>query len=585
MDNILSLSYSMYSNKGIYALLLGSGISYSSGILTGWGIVLDLIQKISQIQGEDCGENPDEWYRNKYSKEPDYSELLDELGKTQSERQMLLKSYFEPTDEELEEKKKVPTLAHKTIANLVKNGYIKVIITTNFDKLMERALLEVGVTPTVISNSDNLNGAIPIVHSKCTIVKVHGDYMDTRIKNTISELECYESEMDNLLDRILDEFGLIICGWSAEWDIALRKCFERCKSHRFSTYWTGLSEPTMKAKELIDSRRAEVIKIAGADNFFIELNEKVMALKDVYRPHPLSIKVAVAMLKKYIANTQNKIKLNDTIMEECEYVCEKLNGERFDTNSESPRIDAGKKRIKEYEAVMERLLHLLANGCYWGEEEFSLIWTKCIEMIADTCSNNGHERWQNLTKYPLLLMIYVGGISSIASNRFYNLFAISNKAKIQTKYGIKSIINEIYPWSVFGRDTEWGSSILSRTNYYTPISDYLYDKLKEIFNDIIRTEMKYDVNFEAFEYFLGLIFIDGNLYSEEYKSFGVYCPTCKYKMRNIVFNENYIFNEADNRKDEWEPLKVGYFEKDYNRYLTVKEKYIDYVSKVNKKYF
>ena len=123
---------------------------------------------------------------------------------------MLLKSYFEPTDEELEEKKKIPTLAHKSIANLVKNGYIKVIITTNFDKLMERALLEVGVTPTVISNSDNLTGAIPIVHSKCTIVKVHGDYMDTRIKNTISELECYETEMDNLLDRILDEFGLII---------------------------------------------------------------------------------------------------------------------------------------------------------------------------------------------------------------------------------------------------------------------------------------------------------------------------------------------------------------------------------------
>jgi hypothetical protein len=25
-----------------------------------------------------------------------------------------------------------------------------------------------------------------------------------------------------LLDRILDEFGLIVCGWSADWDTTLR---------------------------------------------------------------------------------------------------------------------------------------------------------------------------------------------------------------------------------------------------------------------------------------------------------------------------------------------------------------------------
>lgn len=588
MDEMLSLSYSMYSNKGIYALLLGSGISYSSGILTGWGIVLDLIHKVSQIQGEDCGENPDEWYRNKYGKEPDYSELLDELGKTQSERQMLLKSYFEPTDEELEEKKKVPTLAHKAIANLVKNGYIKVIITTNFDKLMERALLEVGVTPTVISNSDNLTGAIPIVHSKCTIVKVHGDYMDTRIKNTISELECYESEMDKLLDRILDEFGLIICGWSAEWDIALRKCFKRCSSHRFSTYWTGLSEPTMKAKELIDSRRAEVIKITGADEFFTELNEKVMSLEDVYRPHPLSTKVAVAMLKKWILNSENKIRLNDMIMKECEYVCQKLNSERFSTNNEHQTVGAGKKRIEEYEAIMERLLYLLANGCYWGDEEFATIWTKSIEMIASTCVNNGYEMWVNLKKYPILLMVYVGGIASIASNRYYNLYAITITAKTYTIEELEPIINQMYPYNIFA-SRELADNLLYGINKHTPVNDYLYSKLRTVFKDIISVDKKYDYNFDYFECFLGLIYMDSVFKDLGNSNMPLYAPFARYKFKNLYHISdklpNVVFTDSYVKKERWEALEVGYFDKDYNRFLKVNEKYDEFISNVRKSYF
>lgn len=37
----------------------------------------------------------------------------------------------------------MPTVAHKAIANLVKHGFIKVIVTTNFDRLLERALEEI----------------------------------------------------------------------------------------------------------------------------------------------------------------------------------------------------------------------------------------------------------------------------------------------------------------------------------------------------------------------------------------------------------------------------------------------------------
>src|SRR5436305_10385121 len=132
IDPLVSLAFSVYSNKGVYALLLGSGISRSSGIPTGWDIVIDLIKKVAALYNEDASADPEGWYRQKFNEEPDYSKLLDAIAKTPSERNQLLKGYFEPTEEEREQNLKVPTAAHKAIADLIARGYIKVIITTNF---------------------------------------------------------------------------------------------------------------------------------------------------------------------------------------------------------------------------------------------------------------------------------------------------------------------------------------------------------------------------------------------------------------------------------------------------------------------
>ena len=43
IERLTTLAFSMYSNKGAYALLLGSGISRSAHIPTGWEIESCLI--------------------------------------------------------------------------------------------------------------------------------------------------------------------------------------------------------------------------------------------------------------------------------------------------------------------------------------------------------------------------------------------------------------------------------------------------------------------------------------------------------------------------------------------------------------
>jgi hypothetical protein len=87
IDPLVSLAFSAHGNPGVYALLLGSGLSRSAGILTGWEIVQDLIRKLALVSdAQQPVTEPELWYRAKFGREPEYSDLLDQLTKTADER-------------------------------------------------------------------------------------------------------------------------------------------------------------------------------------------------------------------------------------------------------------------------------------------------------------------------------------------------------------------------------------------------------------------------------------------------------------------------------------------------------------------
>jgi hypothetical protein len=236
--------------------------------------------------------------------------LLEQLAATPTERRSLLRQYFEPTPIERQDGLKVPTKAHRAIARLVAGGCVRVVVTTNFDQLLETALRDEGVVPAVVSTADAIAGMMPLHLSPATIIKVHGDYLDVRIRNTVAELAEYPPELNGLLDRVFDEYGLIVVGWSADWDAALRSAIERCASRRFTTFWAQFGDLRPEAERLISHRRAQTIAIAGADSFFESIEEKVSALSALGRPHPLSLAIAVATLKRYMPVPADRIKMH-----------------------------------------------------------------------------------------------------------------------------------------------------------------------------------------------------------------------------------------------------------------------------------
>jgi hypothetical protein len=101
-DPLTQLAFSMFENKGVYALLLGSGLSRAAEIPTGWEITLDLVRRIALAKGVEDQTDWAEWYRKTAGKEPNYSLLLEEISSSPAERRSILHGYIEPNDEDRE---------------------------------------------------------------------------------------------------------------------------------------------------------------------------------------------------------------------------------------------------------------------------------------------------------------------------------------------------------------------------------------------------------------------------------------------------------------------------------------------------
>jgi len=474
-NHFMRFSFSMYENPGVYALLIGSGVSRAAEIPTGWEITLDLIRRVALAQGEKEQTDWAAWYRKKNGKEPNYSELVSELGLSPDERRSILHGYIEPSAEDHRKGRKLPTQAHYVIADLVQAGFVRVIITTNFDRLLENALREKEIEPTVVASVDSLKGAEPIVHSNCYLLKLHGDYKDARIFNTETDLSNYPQEYNDLLDRIFDEYGLLVCGWSGEWDHALRGAIMRNPSRRYSMFWTTLNEPDVPAKELIAHRNGHLITIRDADSFFEEISDCIETLAQTHRQKPQSADLLVENTKRYIAKPEYRIQLDQLLTSETRLLLEKLSSADLPTEG-SYSAEEIQRQVGIYEASVEPLARMVGVLGRWGEnEEYSTVIDIVRSMLhhADQ-KKSGLISLLSLRSYPAVLLVTAYGVGVVSARRWgvlHRLFSepVGNGYTMETSRIVEKLF--LYSWEG-GGDYIW-KNLEGLTDRITPLSDHL----------------------------------------------------------------------------------------------------------------
>lgn len=419
LEPLALLATGMRTQPGVYALLLGSGVSTGAGMPTGWGVVQTLVARVAtathpedQTAVDAATADPEQWWAQHGDGEPlGYSNLLAALGSTPASRRALLAGFFEPSDDDVADGLKVPSAAHHAIAQLVKRGYIRVILTTNFDRLLEKALEDAGVSPQVLSRAEAVAGLTPLPHAPATVIKLHGDYADLDMRNTLEELSTYPPEWDTLLDRILDEYGLLISGWSADWDKALVAALERTRNRRYPLYWDSRSNSGPVATRLLALHRGSVVPAASADALFASLLERVDALERLAEL-PLTTAMAVTRLKRYLPDPVRRIDLYDLVMD----AAERAAAVPRSTSSGPMQGDVGQRLQDVYVSYLqttEPLLALLNAGVFHDRPRAHTdLWVEVVQRLLQArTSPTGtyNQTLEHARHYPALLAMRAAG--------------------------------------------------------------------------------------------------------------------------------------------------------------------------------
>jgi hypothetical protein len=558
VNNEIKLSFSVKNNPGVFALLLGSGASTEAGVPTGWGVVQDLILKIANQNDTEIETTPEEWYEETFDEEAEYDNIIGQLTQSKEERRSLLEKYFEPTDLEREQGEKLPTEGHKHIAWLVEQGYINVIVTTNFDRLLERAFIDRELTPLIASSARDVREAEPLQHQDALILKVNGDYKDVNIKNVSDELGEYDDGVENLLSRVFSEYGLIICGWSARYDTALRQLLIDNATSRYPTYWAAYGSVSAEAQTVVDERDAMQIQTDGATSFFTNLTENVRALQSAEKEGPLTTEIARERIKRYLSKSEKNIALGDLFREETDRVYQRIfNEDRYQLDNEVER-DTVYDRFESYEEELRILATAAATCAYWGpkgENNGRFALENTISRLGyppSLESRHRHGVWVALRqRYPIAHFSYTVGIAGLEIGNWDAIRAVLLDAELENIRGDIVPFRQIHPWEIgseFG-DGGWGNRNLRsrlKSAARSPLSEY------------VPSDARFDKSADKFEAILDLLLLHDKDVDED--------------QRLPHFEQNYyqetlsaIDEELNARGEEWGPIQAGIFPNDVDR--------------------
>lgn len=275
LDPIVSLSVALAEAPGTCAFVLGSGVSRDAGVPTGWDITRSGLQRLRQLETGDTdeltGAQLSDWLRETDREHLTYSDLLELIAPDAAVRREYLAGFFEGRE---------PGATHEALADLAVQGMVRVFVTTNFDRLLERALQARGIEPIVAASDGDLDAAVPREHAGCVVVKPHGDYLRQTIRNTPDELAELEPSMTAELKEIFDRYGVVVLGYSGS-DPAIAAALSARRS-RYGLWWVARGELSPAAQNLVDAVGGRTVRRDSAAAFLTDLRRRLA----VFAEHP-----------------------------------------------------------------------------------------------------------------------------------------------------------------------------------------------------------------------------------------------------------------------------------------------------------
>jgi hypothetical protein len=532
-DAVVPVAYAMHASPKRYALLLGAGISVAAGLPSGKDATAKMIREIALSDGKKIEGGEDakvciQWFTDEFEKPPTFDTLMARLRIGKENRREALQPFILPTDKMNNPLPVKPTQAHRMIAELVENKIVSLIITTNFDHLLEKAIEDVTGTRPVVIRSDSNQNLMSIFPDTCRIVKVNGDFGNLELKITPEDLESYDAKVVDYIQRICAEYGLIICGWSGEYDWGLRQILASANIRRYPVFWC--LRPDAKIPDdsvLVKNLKPIPVEIESADQFFTSAHTVVSRLQSIERIQLLTTSIATQKVMDALQQPKPDVLLSQLIHTQTDIILDELARESYVPAGTAHAPEIVGDRVNVLTRKTAPLAAMLATVAYYDDQYADLVYdvverlvnVRFAEPFAEgerditgiLSDTHFRECLNHLRLLPALLVIYSSGIASTKSEHFNTLEAVFTPKIKMNNTGLEvakeSYFESINISRIFGCGDLWLS--LNRHHFGGAGSTftYTYETCHGILRDLIPGDIRYSETFDTFEYLYDLAYL------------------------------------------------------------------------------
>ncbi len=263
------------------ALLLGAGASKSSGVPLAFEMIAEWRQDVFESAvpaAQREGQSAKAWLATQHGKYPwfesesEYSLLFEHRYKRPVQRRLYVEEKIEGVR---------PGWGYLYLANLIVQARrFSTVFTTNFDDLLADALGTYLHHTAVVCDADAQVDLVSFLSDRAKIVKLHGSYLFSDIRNTGVELAALGERMAAKFSELARQRGLVVLGYAGR-DRSVMAMIETLLADELSfphgIYWCLRpgEEPSAWVARLAEQHasRFELCSVEDFDDLMARLHE------------------------------------------------------------------------------------------------------------------------------------------------------------------------------------------------------------------------------------------------------------------------------------------------------------------------
>lgn len=257
----------------------------------------------------------------------------------------------------------------------------------------------------------------------------------------------------------------------------------------------------------------------------------------------------VALTKKYVCDDRHRMRLFEAVGQEVRRVSGLLREERFSVTA-GWSDEEFRRRVPAFEEVIADLCRAEALIARWGGDTPTETLTLPLRRICDGMNNgSGNSGWLELQWYPVLLLLYAGGIAAVSAGNYGALLALLH-APVRTAGKDQPLVTAVTEG--LNDRTRAFRLLPDLERHHTPCSDRLFDVFQPIFDELLFLGSDYERAFDRFEM----------LYGFEYactaeRDWG---PIGRFGWKGLRGGASplmSLFKEIEAANDTWPPVAAG----------------------------